>query len=188
MSVVELPRAGVAEQKATDPVITIRQPRAEDSARALELVGRCPPLDLNSAYFYLLQCTQFAETCAAAETGGAIVGFISGHRVPTSPNALFIWQVAVAEEARGRGLGREMMLDILRRPTSSGLTHLLATFTDDNLPSQRMFRSVANALKTDIGHSVLFDRDIHFAGAHESEVLLTIGPFSALNKKERIAI
>lgn len=72
-----------------------------------------------------------------------------------------------------------MMLDILRRPTSVGFTHLLATATDDNTSSKGMFQSLARVLETDMGQSLLFDQDIHFAGAHESEILLTIGPFSA---------
>src|SRR5690606_5578460 len=99
-----------------------------------------------SAYCYLLQCSQFADTSAVAEMDGSIVGFISGHRLPNDPDSLFIWQVAVAEEARGQGLGREMMLDILRRPTSTRFTHLLATATDDNNSSKGMFQSLANVL------------------------------------------
>ena len=179
MPVIELPEAASSEQKDADPRTTIRAPRAEDGAQVLKLIKRCPPLDQNSAYCYLLQCSQFADTSAIAEMDGTTVGFISGHRLPNDPDALFIWQVAVAEEARGQGLGRKMMLDILRRPTSVGFTHLLATATDDNTSSKGMFQSLARVLETDMGQSLLFDQDIHFAGAHESEILLTIGPFSA---------
>lgn len=183
MPVPDLQRSDALEHEVAAQPIAIRKPRAEDGMRAAKLVMQCPPLDRNSTYCYLLQCTQFADTCAIAEMNGSIVGFISGHRVPASPDSLFIWQVAVAEEARGRGLGRDMMLDILCRSSSKGFTHLLATATDDNLPSRRMFQSLAKSLRTNIGHSAMFDREIHFAGAHESEVLLTIGPFRAPNEK-----
>jgi L-2,4-diaminobutyric acid acetyltransferase len=188
MPVMGLQRSNTLGHEVSAQLIAIRVPRTEDGAHVAALVAQCAPLDLNSTYCYLLQCTQFADTCAIAEMNGAIVGFISGHRVPDSPDSLFIWQVAVAEEARGRGLGRDMMLDILRRPSSKGFTQLLATATDDNLPSRRMFQSLADSLQTRIGHSIMFDRDIHFAGAHESEVLLTIGPFRAMNEKGRVAI
>jgi L-2,4-diaminobutyric acid acetyltransferase len=186
--VMGLQKPDASEFKIAAQPIPIRAPRAEEGMQAAKLVAQCPPLDQNSDYCYLLQCTQFADTCAIAELNGSIVGFISGHRVPTSPDSLFIWQVAVAKEARGRNLGRDMMLDILRRPSSKGFTQLLATATDDNLPSRRMFQSLAKTLQTNIGHSVLFDREIHFAGAHKSEVLLTIGPFRALNEKGSIAV
>lgn len=185
MPVVDLQRSSAPEREVTAQPITVRKPCTEDGIYAARLVTRCPPLDQNSAYCYLLQCSQFAETSAIAEMDGTVVGFVSGHQVPNSPEALFIWQVAVAEEARGRGLGREMMLDILRRPSSRNFTQLLATATDDNLPSRKMFQSLAAALKTNINQSIMFDRDIHFAGAHESETLLTIGPFRAPDKKGR---
>ncbi len=187
MPVIDLPDAGSSQQEDADPRTTIRPPRAEDGARVLDLIKRCPPLDQNSAYCYLLQCSQFADTSAIAEMDGKVVGFISGHRIPNDPDALFIWQVAVSEEARGRGLGREMMLDILRRPTSGGFTHLLATATDDNNSSKGMFQSLANAIDAEMSQSLLFDKDIHFAGTHESEILLTIGPFSAQTNKGRTA-
>ncbi len=187
MPATELPEAASSERDDEDPRTTIRAPRAEDGAAVLNLIERCPPLDQNSAYCYLLQCSQFADTSAIAEMGGKIVGFISGHRLPNDPDSLFIWQVAVAEEARGQGLGREMMLGILRRPTSTGFTHLLATATDDNTSSKGMFQSLANVLDTNMGQSLLFDQNIHFAGAHESEILLTIGPFSAQTEKGRTA-
>ncbi len=145
--------------------------------RVLDLIERCPPLDVNSAYCYLLQCSQFADTCAAAELNGEIAGFISGHRIPNEPQTLFIWQVAVADEARGMGLGRKMMLDILNREPTD-FTTLLATVTPDNDASKAMFQSLADALGTDMGQSEYFDQKTHFAGAHASENLLTIGPFS----------
>lgn len=188
MPVMGLQRSGTHEHEVTAQPIIIRRPRAADGMHVAKLVRRCPPLDQNSTYCYLLQCTQFADTCAIAEMNGTVVGFISGHQVPDSPNSLFIWQVAVAEEARGRSLGREMMLDILSRPTSGDFAQILATVTDDNLPSRGMFQSVANSLQTNVGHSVMFDRDLHFAGAHKSENLLTIGPFRALKEKGRTAV
>ena len=37
-----------------------------------ELISACPPLDTNSAYANLLQCTHFADTCVIAEREGRI--------------------------------------------------------------------------------------------------------------------
>src|SRR3546814_20772399 len=64
-----------------------------------------PILDTNSLYCNLLQCTHFAETCVLAERDGEISGWISGYRLVHDPEAMFVWQVAVHERARGRGLG-----------------------------------------------------------------------------------
>ena len=34
------------------------------------LIAACPPLDRNSRYFNLIQCTHFADNCIIAERGG----------------------------------------------------------------------------------------------------------------------
>jgi len=65
-----------------------------------DLIARCPPLDRNSLYCNLLQCSHFAATCALARHDDTTVGFVSGYRPPSDPGVLFIWQVAVDSTAR----------------------------------------------------------------------------------------
>jgi L-2,4-diaminobutyric acid acetyltransferase len=159
--------------------IQIRSPDLEDAAAIADLVGRCPPLDLNSTYCYLLQCAQFAETCAVAEVDGVPVGYVSAHRLPQSPTTLFVWQVAVASEARGRGLARGMILNILGRPSAGDINEISATVTGDNGASMHMFCSLARRLATTARRAPYFDEHRHFAGRHPSELLINVGPFSS---------
>src|SRR5699024_12209126 len=85
------------------PTITLRKPESKDCARVHKLISECQPLDENSTYCNLLQCTHFADTCVAAEDEESdLVGFISGYIPPKQQNVLFIWQVAVHEKARDR--------------------------------------------------------------------------------------
>src|SRR3546814_8137441 len=60
--------------------LQLRRPVATDGPAITALVARCAPLDRNSAYCNLLQCTHFADSCIVAERDGAIVGWVSGHR------------------------------------------------------------------------------------------------------------
>ena len=46
--------------------LTITAPDATDGVAVHDLVQRCPPLDSNSLYCNLLQCTHFAATSALA--------------------------------------------------------------------------------------------------------------------------
>src|SRR3546814_13244218 len=62
-----------------------RMPKAEDGAAISKLIAACPPLDRNSAYCNLLQCSHFADTCIVAERDGYIAGWISGYRPPSEP-------------------------------------------------------------------------------------------------------
>src|SRR3546814_8400758 len=104
-------------------------PKAEDGAAISKLIAACPPLDRNSAYCNLLQCSHFADTCIVAERDGYIAGWISGYRPPSEPDRFFIWQVAVSETARGAGLAGRMIDMLLARPSAAGARALITTIT-----------------------------------------------------------
>lgn len=142
-----------------------------------DLIGRCPPLDENSLYCNLLQCCHFRDTSAAATLNDDVVGFVSGFRVPDQPDCLFVWQVAVAEEARGMGLGKALIYEILRRPECADLRFIRTTITSRNTPSWAMFHGLAKTLRAETSERPLFDADRHFGGEHDTEYELTIGPF-----------
>lgn len=156
--------------------ITLRAPAAEDGAAVYELIAQCPPLDTNSMYCNLLQCTHFSATSVAAELNDEIVGFISGYIQPDAPENLFIWQVAVGEKARGQGLAGRMLKDILARTACDQVKFIETTITPDNRASWALFESLAKKLGAELNHSVMFDRQQHFAGQHETEMLVRIGP------------
>lgn len=155
---------------------TLRPPAAEDGASVHRLVALCPPLDQNSLYCNLLQASHFAETSILAEHDGEIGGFISGYRIPQRDNVLFIWQVAVSPQARGQGLALSMLEALLARLPD--IEYLETTVTPDNTPSARLFSRLASNKGVRIEKSVLFDRDTHFEGRHDSEELYRLGPFA----------
>jgi len=161
--------------------LTLRPPLPEDGALVHQLIEQCPPLDANSMYCNLLQCTHFAGTSVAAvqenETQNNLSGFISAYLIPERNNTLFIWQVAVSEQARGLGLAGNMLKQILDRPQCAQVSYLETTITDSNQASWALFKSLAKKLETRLEKSAMFDREKHFAGEHDSEFLARLGPF-----------
>lgn len=160
-----------------DRDLILRRPTPEDGVAVNDLVEQCKPLDENSVYCNLLQCSHFSETCSIAELDGEPVGFVSGYIVPEEDNSLFVWQVAVSPKARGLKLAKRMIIDILRRPASRDVRHIKTTITPDNKASHGVFKSVARELGAEIERDVLFDKEEHFDGQQKSEVLWNIGPF-----------
>lgn len=160
-----------------EPRIELRHPTSIDGAAVSRLISHCPPLDTNSMYCNLLQCTHFAHTSVAATLDNALVGFISGYIIPEQHNTLFIWQVAVSDKARGQGLARRMLENILARPICKDVHYLETTITESNQASWALFNSLAKKLNTELKPSLMFDREQHFAGEHTSEMLARIGPF-----------
>ena len=112
--------------------ITLRTPVKDDGYRLHQLVAQCPPLDPNSIYCNLLQCSHFAETGVAAEIDGDLVGFISGYIPPQQPETVFVWQVAVHEKGRGQGLAKRMLKAIVARDAGKDVTAL-----ETNIPEQK---------------------------------------------------
>jgi len=156
--------------------ITLRKPLADDGPRVNALIAACPPLDTNSAYCNLLQCSHFADTCIVAEVDGDVLGWISGYRLPQDPSRFFVWQVAVSDAARGQGLAGRMLDGLMNRPEADGVTHVITTVTRDNGSSWAMFRRWAERHSAPLAESEHFERDRHFGGKHASEWLVEIGP------------
>lgn len=143
-----------------------------------KLIASCPPLDTNSSYCNLLQCGHFASTSVAAFMDNKLVGFISGYILPDKPNTLFVWQVAVSENARGCGLASKMLAHIISRPSCSQVEYLETTITKDNQPSWELFKRFAKKNDVAFQYNEWMDKNKHFAGQHESEFLVCIGPFT----------
>ncbi|HUH38777.1 MAG TPA: diaminobutyrate acetyltransferase [Spongiibacteraceae bacterium] len=176
---MSLPTEGRPIATAVDLDITLRAPVAEDGPAVTALIANCPPLDPNSAYCNLLQCSHFADTAIAATAAdGQLLGFISGYRIPARPDTLFVWQVAVSSAARGQGLGRRMLRGLIERLHGDGIRFVETTITADNDASWALFRGFARSVGADIAESTQFDRERHFNGQHASEQLLRIGPIT----------
>lgn len=158
--------------------IELRPPSSTDGASVHALIEQCKPLDTNSLYCNLLQCSHFAQTCVLAESGGSVVGFASGYLVPGRDDVLFLWQIAVHESMRGQKLAMRMLQNLLARPHLQHVRYVETTITPSNQASIGLFKKLAVELKADIGQSVLFGRDSHFGGAHDDECLYRIGPFT----------
>jgi len=156
----------------------LRAPLPEDGVAVNQLVERCTPLDPNSLYCNLLQCSHFSNTSIAAFLKDELVGFISGYCVPEKPNTLFIWQVAVDESARGIGLAGKMITNLLERESCKSVDYIETTITEENQASWRLFEGVARRLKVEIKRSIMFDKATHLNNEHASEVLVKIGPLS----------
>ena len=163
--------------------IVLRSPSLEDGMKVSHLIENCPPLDINSSYCNLLQCSHFSSTSVAANMGDELVGFISGYIIPDRPNTLFIWQVAVAEQARNLGLASRMLVHILNHPECNDIGYLETSITQNNQASWALFKGLANKLSADFQSSAWLDQNDHFNGQHDSEALVRVGPFNARNSQ-----
>jgi L-2,4-diaminobutyric acid acetyltransferase len=114
----------------------------------------------------------------AKDDGGEILGFVSGYRIPKRMEVLFVWQVVVSSKARGQGLAGRMIQALLESDSCCEVTHIETSITNDNQASWGLFKKLADKLSAPTSETVMFDKNDHFGGQHDTEMLFRIGPFS----------
>jgi L-2,4-diaminobutyric acid acetyltransferase len=160
----------------------IRPPTLRDGVAVHDLIRSCPPLDINSLYCNLLQCTHFASTCAIAidgVDGESVLGWLSAHRPPTDPETLFVWQVAVAPAARRTGLAHALLDDILAREACRGVVRVGASVTATNVASLGFFESFARRWGSHVELAPWLDESEAFGSRHDSEWSIRIDEIQA---------
>ncbi|MDL5200794.1 diaminobutyrate acetyltransferase [Streptomyces sp. ALI-76-A] len=158
----------------------IDRPSVADGAALWRMARDSKVLDLNSSYSYLLWCRDFAATSAVArDEHGEPVGFVTGYVRPDRPDTLLVWQVAVDESHRGRGLAAALLDGLVARTAAErGPTVVETTITPGNTASERLFTSFAERHGARLEREVLFDAGLFPDGPHDPEVLYRIGPLS----------
>lgn len=199
------PTGPVADPPGHEGVVSFRSPTLEDGREMWRMARDSKVLDLNSSYSYLLWCRDFAATSVVATVDGVPAGYVTGYLRPERPDTLMVWQVAVDEAHRGRGLAGRMLswlVDEARTgdpagnaptgdapagdaPTdnapavgaAAGVARMETTITPDNEASIALFSSFAARRGAEITREPVFDGSL-FPDGHESELLFSIAPLS----------
>ncbi|MFI6339981.1 diaminobutyrate acetyltransferase [Streptomyces sp. NPDC050535] len=160
--------------------LRIDRPEVADGAALWRIAKDSRTLDLNSSYSYLLWCRDFAGTSAVArDAAGAPVGFVTGYVRPERPGTLLVWQVAVDNAYRGRGLAAALLDGLTARVAAEqGTTAVETTITPGNTASERLFTSFARRHGAGVEREVLFAAGQFPDGSHDPEVLYRIGPLA----------
>lgn len=176
----EIKEDSIAQLKPKNSVV-FSIPAVKDGKDIWQLIKGTRVLDLNSSYSYLLWSAYFSKTSVVVKSNNKVVGFVSGFIEPNDPDTLFIWQVAVDQSMRGKGLATQMIKEILTRQICRNIRYLEATVTPSNVASIALFKGLARNLKTQCLISEGFKHDHFPGGGHEGENLFRIGPFSLQN-------
>lgn len=167
--------------------IMFRHPRPDEGAQLWELARDSERLDLNTPYAYMLWARDFRETTVVAEVDDELVGFVTGFLRPEDPSTLMVWQVAVDEAQRGRGIAGRMLDELASR---TGAAAVETTITRANEASVRLFASFAERRGAEHTVAELFAPE-HFPGDEgewEAELLHRIAPLRPEPREETDAL
>ncbi len=163
--------------KDMEEQIVICPPTSNKALEMKQIAKDSGVLSVNSTYFYALMARHFRATCQVALLHDQVCGYVIGYRPPEQPDTLFVWQVGVAVEFQGKGLGNKLLTALVdaARPD-----FLEATIAPSNKPSVNLFKSVARGFGTDhifADHPFLGAVDL--GPDEEAEHLMRIGPFES---------
>lgn len=150
-----------------------RVPTAADGTRMWEIARDSGVLDLNSSYAYVLWGAEFSESSVVVEVEGRVVGFVTGFIRPSEPDTIFVWQVGVDADQRGKGLAARLLHSLMDRLADRGVVRLRTTISPDNEASQRTFGAVARDRGMTLSSEDYLSSELLGEG-HEQEDLYTI--------------
>jgi L-2,4-diaminobutyric acid acetyltransferase len=155
--------------------ITLEKPTVEDGAAMWELVNDST-LDQNSAYKYIMMCEYFSDTCVVAKHNGKLVGFVTAFIPPEKKDVVFVWQIGVDSNTRGKGIASKLLNELITRNKCRGVRFVEATVTPSNKASQSLFKRLARDHQTKCKISECFSEDLFPSDDHEEELCFRIGP------------
>jgi phosphoribosylamine---glycine ligase len=103
------------------------------------LSASCPPLEAYPAHLYRILLRYFGSLCLAAEVEERKVGFVTGLAAQDPPGTLFLWQIGVAPDQQGSGLGQRLLEEFEERGRRLGFARVEVTVDPTNEPSRRLF-------------------------------------------------
>ena len=164
----EVPRA----PDSSDAVF--RPPTAADGHRMWEIARDSGVLDLNSSYAYVLWGAEFAKSSIVVEVEGRVVGFVTGFIRASEPDTIFVWQVGVDADQRGKGLAARLLHGLMDRTgKEQGTVRLRTTISPGNEASKRTFGAVARDRGMTLTSEDYLGAELLGEG-HEQEDLYTI--------------
>lgn len=159
-------------------MLRYRPPSKSDGAAIWRMVKDSGKLDLNSSYYYLLMSHWFSDSCRLVEDprDNHLIGIATGFRQPAHPDTLFVWQIAVDDDYRGRGIATRLLDEQTANPE---IQFVEATISPSNRSSKRLFEKWAAARQASLVITEGFNETLfpnHPDQQHEREDLFRIGP------------
>lgn len=158
-----------------------RNPKSNDAGHLFRAISAVGTLEQNTLYAYGLITTHFYQTSIIAETNPSkdISGFVIGYIPPSQPDQIFVWQIGVLPNHRGKHLGSKLLEKLIELPSCKSVSFITATVASSNQPSDALFRSFSKKKSAPLSIEDFFQTETFLPEHHEEERLYRIGPLSS---------
>jgi phosphoribosylamine--glycine ligase len=121
--------------------VRFRPAREEEFLSVQGFVSGCPPLEAYPQHVYRILLRHFGSCSFVAEREGRVLGFVLGLASHRRPGTYFLWQIGVAPDQQGTGLGRRLLRHVEAELSRLGLHRVDVTIDPMNDPSRRLFEA-----------------------------------------------
>lgn len=126
----------------------IRRLNSQDIHSIRDLVAKCKPLDLHTLYSYWIIIQYFNKYSFVLESSSQQVGLITSlDKKLDSKKILFIWQIGVIPEFRGKKLGEKLLHHLVESALNDGINYFQFSIDPNNTASLKTFQSIATNFK-----------------------------------------
>ncbi len=146
----------------------IRNLKTTDVDKLRQLVDRCKPLRLHPPYTYWMLGQYFGDTCFIGEENGRYVGYVTGMHSSLNPEVMFLWQVGIDPDYRGRKYFKIFIDKLIEMARSKSCKFLQFSISPDKKTSFAAFTSVAKQLELPMEeiaiceyHDTIWNEDEH---------------------------
>jgi len=128
-------------------MIIIEQVSVNDYPEIHRLSGKIKGIVQHPEHLYKIMAVHFGRTFFVARESNhgfsPVLGFMMGFVSQSIPGHLFVWQIAVSEEAHGRGIGSKLLDRTIKYARESKeCVAVMATVETANTGSQRLFEKM----------------------------------------------
>ncbi len=117
----------------------IRLYRDADYRALCSLEQKNSPGECKPAVFVRQAGVLFPTTFFVADREGAIIGYTIGARLQHDPARAWIIRLAVGEEERRKGIGRELVAAVTEALRRMGVREVLLSVSPDNLAARSLY-------------------------------------------------
>lgn len=146
------------------PPVFIREPTPSDAGILHAIEQACFP-DPWPAHAFAELCDGTRHDCWVAEVDGVVVGYWVGRRIDDEAE---LANLAVAPEARGRGVGQRLIYDFIDAVGGDGATVIFLEVRESNL--------LARALYERFGFEEIHRRERYYTKPEEAALVMVRRP------------
>ena len=117
----------------------IRNCNEEDVDKIRRFVRECEPLELHTPFTYWTLFNYFSNLCFLIAEDDMVIGFVSGIRSSLDQNVVYLWQIGVSKNSRGKNYASVLIDAFTKAVRAIECNKIQVSISPENKTSYNVF-------------------------------------------------